>query len=390
VSPLDTSSPSTPETALEDVLDLDSAFAQAHASEQAFVRQALLDATREAIRMVDAQGNIVAQNDAATALDRDLFGFDEEDEISFNERQHRISASVQDPEAYLAALAELQGDLEFEQVIEWKHAASGRVFIRYARPVRNQGGQAIGRAFVTREITLEKENERLKDEFIALVSHELRTPLTSMIGFIDLLQDVESGPLNEEQVHFVNTLDRNTKRLLRIVGDLLFVAQSDAGRIAVSPSPQRLDPIVTHCVEEVTPSANARDLDISLTVDCQPLTNVDSERISQVVHNLLTNAIKFTEPGGSIAVRLYLEDEQACVSVTDTGMGLSPEDQQRLFTRFFRTDKATELAIQGTGLGLAICRTIVERHGGEIGVRSQEGAGSTFFVKLPVIAEDPA
>lgn len=377
---LETSSP-----APDEILDLDGAFAQAHASEQAFVRQALLDATREAIRMVDAQGNIVAQNEAATALDRDLFGFGPEEEIGFDERQRRISQSVVDPEAYLAALAELQQDLEFEQVIEWKHAATSRVFVRYARPVRNQSGQAIGRAFVTREITMEKENERLKDEFIALVSHELRTPLTSMIGFIDLLQDAESGPLNEEQEHFVNTLDRNTKRLLRIVGDLLFVAQSDAGRIAVSPSPQRLDPIVAHCVEEVRPSANARDIDLSLSIEAEPMVDVDNERIGQVVNNLLTNAVKFTEPGGQINVRLYLEDGRAFVSVTDTGMGMSEEDQARLFTRFFRTDRATELAIQGTGLGLAICRTIVERHGGEVSVRSQEGEGSTFFVKLPVI-----
>lgn len=366
--------------------DLDGAFAKAHASEQAFVHQALLDATREAIWMVDSRGHVLIENAAARHLQKDL---DVRLTESFYDLSAEVGAAASDPESYRRALDELRDDPELEQTFEWRHAASGRFFNRYSGPVRNQGGVAIGRLFITREITLEKENERLKDEFIALVSHELRTPLTSMIGFIDLLQDEESGPLNEEQEHFVTTLDRNTKRLLRIVGDLLFVAQSDAGRIAISTTPQRLDPIVAHCVEELNPSANAREIELALAIEDQPRVDADAERIGQVVNNLLTNAFKFTEPGGSVSVRLYVEENQACISVSDTGMGMSEEDQERLFTRFFRTDRATELAIQGTGLGLAICKSIVERHGGTISVQSREGEGSTFLVKLPVAEEGP-
>jgi signal transduction histidine kinase len=236
---------------------------------------------------------------------------------------------------------------------------------------------------------LAEHNERLreldlmKDEFIALVSHDLRTPLTSIRGYIELLLEGLAGDLSDEQRQWLDVIDRNSSRLLRLVADLLFIAQLDAGKIALEPGEVRLDGVAAEAVEAVLPTARLRQVDLRLEALSPVAINGDRARLGQLLDNLVSNALKFTPPGGRVDVRVGGSEAGAWLEVTDTGMGISQAEQEHLFERFFRTSSASSAAIQGTGLGLAIAQAIVNAHGGTIAVQSVEGVGTTFHIQLP-------
>ena len=232
-----------------------------------------------------------------------------------------------------------------------------------------------------------RELDRLKDEFLSLVSHELRTPLTSIRGYLDLVLDEEAGELRPEQRRFLEAVERNSGRLLRLVGDLLFVAQADAGRLSLEKAQVDLAGVAVECVEGAQPAAKEKAIALSLFASPVPILVGDRGRLAQVLDNLVSNALKFTPEGGAVAVRTSAEGDHVTVEVSDTGIGISPDDQPRLFERFFRATAAAEQAIPGTGLGLAIVKAIVEAHAGRITVESSEDHGTTFRVELPVAAE---
>jgi signal transduction histidine kinase len=229
-----------------------------------------------------------------------------------------------------------------------------------------------------------RELDRLKDEFLSLVSHELRTPLTSIRGYLDLVLQGEAGEINPEQRRFLQAVERNSGRLLRLVGDLLFVAQADAGRLSLERASVDLSELAAHCVEESAPAATEKS--VSLVLLAEPVAPLlgDRGRLAQVLDNLVSNALKFTPEGGTVQVRTHEEDGCVVLEVEDTGIGIPAADQSRLFERFFRSAVAEDQAIPGTGLGLAIVKAIVEAHSGEISISSREGAGTTFRVELPL------
>jgi len=228
-----------------------------------------------------------------------------------------------------------------------------------------------------------RELDRMKDEFISLVSHELRTPLTSIRGYVELLQ--EDGSLSDEQQRYLGVVDRNTGRLLDLVSDLLFLAQADAGKLAFELRPVELDLLVDECVEAAQPAADAKGIElVRLTKELPSPLQGDPARLAQVLDNLVSNALKFTPAGGRVQVRLSTADGVALIEVEDTGVGLAENEQEQLFERFFRSSRAFESAIPGTGLGLAIAKTIVERHGGRIGLESTVDVGTTVRVELPL------
>jgi signal transduction histidine kinase len=228
-----------------------------------------------------------------------------------------------------------------------------------------------------------RELDRMKDEFVSLVSHELRTPLTSIRGYVELLLEEANG-LSAEQKQFLGVVDRNSDRLLHLVGDLLFLAQVDAGRLAIEFDEIDLAQLVSEAVEGARPAARANGIDLRASIAPRARIVGDRARLAQVLDNLITNALKFTPGGGSVSVSVAERGGQATIEVADTGLGISREDQARLFERFFRTSRATEGAIPGTGLGLTITKAIVERHGGKISVESTEGAGTTMRVEIPL------
>jgi PAS domain S-box-containing protein len=229
-----------------------------------------------------------------------------------------------------------------------------------------------------------RELDRLKDEFISLVSHELRTPLTSIRGYLELLLDGGAGALTEDQSRFLSVVDRNSKRLMHLVGDLLFLAQVEAGKLTLELGEVDLDDVVSDSVEAAKPLADEKGIELAASLDPTPNMLGDRGRLAQVLDNLVSNAIKFTDVGGSVHVRVSSTADEAVIEVVDTGIGISPADQDLLFDRFFRSSEATERAIPGTGLGLTIAKAIVERHEGNIEIESSEGSGTTMRVRLPV------
>jgi signal transduction histidine kinase len=230
-----------------------------------------------------------------------------------------------------------------------------------------------------------REVDGLKDDLIALVSHELRTPLTSIVGYLELVQEDEDELKKEHRSH-LEVVQRNAQRLLGLVSDLLFAAQVQAGRVTLETGFVSMSELVDEAVATALPTA--ADRQISITVHASDVAHVigDRQRLAQVLDNLLSNALKFTPPNGSVVVSMFPRDTTVLIEVSDTGLGISPADQKKLFTRFFRTEAAVQKAIKGTGLGLSIVKAIVEGHGGEITVESAEGKGATFRIVLPLAA----
>jgi PAS domain S-box-containing protein len=228
------------------------------------------------------------------------------------------------------------------------------------------------------------ELDRMKDEFVALVSHELRTPLTSIVGYLEPILDREAGQLTATQERFLKTIDRNARALSRIVGDLLFLASVDAGKLTLQTEDVDLAQLVAETVEACEPSADRRRISLRIDTDEVPAVRGDRARLAQLAHNLLSNAIKFTPDGGQVEVHGHEDGSNAVIEIRDTGIGIPADEIPRLFTRFYRATSATEHAISGTGLGLAIVKSISDAHHGAIEVDSSPGVGTTMRVLLPL------
>jgi signal transduction histidine kinase/CHASE3 domain sensor protein len=274
---------------------------------------------------------------------------------------------------------------------EIEDPASGHVFARYVARLDDAEVGLHGRVVVLRDVTTEREAERVKDEFFALVSHELRTPLTSIIGYLELLRDEvtdadRTDPAVAQRAQFLGIVDRNARRLLRLVGDLLFVAQVEAGELSLEEGEVELDAVARESVEAAGPRAAHGGVELVLEAEPVAVCRGDRDRLAQALDNLVSNAIKFTPGGGRVTVRLARDGDSAVLEVQDTGIGIAQDDLRRLFERFFRTERATSAAIPGVGLGLTIAQAIVHGHEGEISVSSENGGGTTFRIRLPLRA----
>jgi len=231
---------------------------------------------------------------------------------------------------------------------------------------------------------------RTKDQFLSNISHELRTPLNSIIGFTDLLltEDLGAGaaPLSEQQRDFLETVARNGRHLLELINELLDLQRIAAGRMELRPEPVELAGLLAEAAGSV--QAQAQQRRHALVVQSPPdglRVLADRGRVRQVLLNLLSNAIKFTPDGGRISVVAAPANggTAARVAVTDSGIGIAPEDQGKLFQEFVQLDASASRKYEGTGLGLALSRRLIELHGGAIGVESETGKGSTFWFTLP-------
>jgi len=231
-----------------------------------------------------------------------------------------------------------------------------------------------------------QEAEKVKEEFFALVSHELRTPLSSIVGYVELLlEETEEGRLTEpERQRFLEIVDRNARRLQRLVGDLLFVARLEAGRLDLQHMDVDLSQTARDSIDAAKRQADRSGVRLRDEIADGLEIHGDPDRLGQVMDNLLSNALKFTPDGGEVGLRLFALDGTAELEVWDTGIGIPADEQPRLFERFFRASSATDAAVPGVGLGLSITRAIVESHGGRLSFTSTEGKGTTFRVQLPL------
>jgi signal transduction histidine kinase len=351
------------------------------------VLRAVLNSTIDGILLSDADGNMQLANRPLVQLTREM-GMSFEGPVV--DRLLSVEHRVRDKDAYRAAMERLRANPDESTFDEFEDAVSGRVFQGFTSPVVDDRGGFLGRIWTLREVTQQRELDRLKDEFVATVSHELRTPLTSMMGFLEMIREGEAGELNDEQKRFLAIVYRSSERLQRLVGDLLFVARLDANGLQLQFGDAQLDDIVRDSIESSGALARARGISLVAEVDPMPAVSGDKERLSQLVGNLVSNALKFTPAGGSVVARAFVDGGRAVVEIVDTGIGIPLGEQSRLFQRFFRSSTATEQAIPGTGLGLVISRAIAEAHGGTIGVTSAAGEGTTFRVELPLEPEEVA
>jgi len=285
----------------------------------------------------------------------------------------------------------LDGADKVESEERWSIDGEDRTFLVVRYPVVDGTGRrfAIGAIFV--DITRQKEVEeelreldRMKGEFVATVSHELRTPLTSITGYAEMMLSGDDDPVHRKMIQVV---DRNARRLLTLVEDLLTLSRVDSGAGARMDEEVDLAELVSSVAGVLTPAMESQgvELDVRVPTDLPCLIGNRSQ-LERVLLNLVSNAIKFSTTGSTVTVTGCVpEIDRPAVefSVTDTGIGIPPEEQDQLFTRFYRTEQARQRAIQGTGLGLAVVRQIVEQHHGAIGVVSAAGEGATFTVTLP-------
>lgn len=255
--------------------------------------------------------------------------------------------------------------------------------ILFAERLADRAAVAIAKARLYEQVL---QANRAKSEFISLVTHELRIPMTSIRGYADLLLAELAGPLSDSQKQFLKTIRRNLDRMAVLVGDLADINRMESGRMTFELGEFDLNQLVEEVARDLADALDARQQTLTLALaPLLPAAYADRTRIVQVLENLLDNAHKYTPEGGAITVWTQRVGDRLEVAVSDNGIGISPEDQARLFTQFFRSDHDAVRAQNGWGLGLSIARKLVEAQGGQIEFNSVLGEGSTFSFTVPLV-----
>lgn len=289
-----------------------------------------------------------------------------------------IARWSQDPSSYQ------QGEMYAGQLT----LENGRIILVHLAPVILQS-DFLGTVSIFRDITREVEVDRLKSEFVATVSHELRTPMTAIKGYVDILTMGAAGALNENQMHFLAVVRNNIERLSILLNDLLDISRIESGRVTLNIRPVNLYEIAEEVVTETLRRSQTENKPMALSVnapkDLPPVIG-DKDRVRQILSNLINNAYNYTPENGVIHVNIHQQNKELQVDVQDNGIGIKPEDQARLFERFYRGEHPLVLATPGTGLGLPIVRQLVEMHKGRLWMQSTgiPGEGSTFSFTLPI------
>lgn len=283
------------------------------------------------------------------------------------------------PEAYQSGEF-LSDQLEIERQVVSMHLS----------PVISPTREFLGVVAAFRDITAEVEADRAKSEFVSTVSHELRTPMTSVKGYVDLLLMGATGPLNDMQQQFLNVIRTNTNRLTSLVNDLLDMSRIEGGKVELNRQPVNMTELINQVVLTLTPKLEEKGLQLLTMVPMDlPRVYGDPDRVVQILTNLVGNAYKYTPVGGEVSIHAYIKDAMFHVAVADTGIGIAPEDQSRIFSRFYRVDDPLVQEAGGTGLGLAITASLVQMHGGQIFLESEPGEGSIFTATFPLAEGEP-
>jgi len=262
-------------------------------------------------------------------------------------------------------------------------------------PINDKVGNVSGFLHLARDITEKKryeqrlrELDRMKSDFVSNVSHELRTPLTAIKGSADNMLDGITGPLNEKQTRYLTRMKSNADRLTRLINNVLDLSRIEAGKIDLKSAYLSLVTLAQEVAESIRPVATEKLISLEVaSPDIGVTAWADRDKITQVLMNLVGNAVKFTPPHGKVTVAVNRNGDQWMqISVTDTGPGIPAEEAEKIFDRFYQIDQTGKQKARGTGLGLAISKVLVEMHGGKIWLTSEEGKGSTFSFRLPLSA----
>lgn len=330
----------------------------------------LLQTIADPLLILDPAKRVVSLNSAAEQL------FPQTDGPLVGKAFNKVTDS-----AGLQAFVHEQAPLE-----EWSPDES-TAYIPRIQPIMNSDQQVAGYMLVLRDITRFKQLNRNQSEFMRIVSHDLRSPLTSMQGFASMLEQGLVGELNEKQSQFVEKILSGISQITALVDNI-----QDAGRFDIETGfyeMQRsycdLGEVVQRIVSSHLVPAEKQELSITVHVDPDvPIINADSNMLERAITNLVDNAIKYTPNGGKIEVAVRVQGPAVILSVKDTGLGISPENQKQLFQRHVRISRQEFKKIKGSGLGLFIVRSVAQRHGGDAWVESVEGQGTTFFFSIPL------
>ena len=342
--------------------------------------EAVLESIAEGIIVADADGRVVRVNAAAEGI----LGVSRERVLGRPLAQLLTSTTGQEIswERLRQSIEPLQVLCELERKQVQVHAALVR------SPYQ---GRPMGLVAVLRDITKEIQAERAKREFITTVSHELRTPLTAILGYAEVLYSQMAGKLTDAQRRFVRVIHTNARRMITIANNLIALAEAERGRLELQYEETDLALILGEVVETFVPQMRAREVEWDLEIeDDLPLIEADPERIRQIVTNLVSNAVKYTFPGGRVTVGAGVvresdgEAHYCRIWVQDTGIGIPPEEQSLIWERFYRPKDPLRVEAGGLGVGLAVVRSLTEAHGGRVWVDSAPGKGSTFTVLLPI------
>jgi len=364
---------------------------------------AIVESTDDAIKSMATDGTVISWNAAAERL----YGYTADEFLGH-------------PVLELFPPSEIAGVLEvFRRVVQ-----DGQVERCELRQIRKDGeridvaatlspirvgGTIVGVSAVSRNITARKqadealqsalqheqktvrdlqELDRLRNDFISDVSHELRTPLTSISGYAELLAGGSFGNVTKGQGDALDVIDRNTKRLLDLIEDIMALSRMESGVFSLTLKSTDLCALITAAGRAIASAAEARGITFTSEIDPEIGSGVvDPSQLDRALLNVLSNAVKFTPKGGRVRMEARRENENIVISVSDSGIGIELGDQQEVFKRFFRSSLATRSAIQGTGLGLVITKTIIDHHHGSIDLESEPGRGTTVRIKIPTNAQ---
>jgi two-component system phosphate regulon sensor histidine kinase PhoR len=253
-----------------------------------------------------------------------------------------------------------------------------------AVPIKKADDEMSGAVVLFHDITELKQLDQIRREFVANVSHELRTPLSILRGYIEVLLDEPETP-REELARILSIMERHSKRLQRLVDDLLSLAQLESSQATLELSDVRVDELFNNLIRDWKEKLAAKNLKVIVDLTPEAFTlHADGTRLEEILHNLLDNAVKFSRENGQIHLQAVRRDSEMVLSVTDNGLGIGKEHLPRIFERFYRADKARSRELGGTGLGLAIVKHIAQLHGGRVEAESELGHGTTIRVVLPL------
>jgi len=360
------------------------------------ILRATLEATHEGMVIVDMNRRVLVWNRHFTRM------LDIPEQI-METRDHRLviahaAKNFREPEAAMDVIEAMHNthDVAHDEL----HCLDGRIIDRYSAPVTLPNGDSVGRVTFLRDATTERRaTETLerareaaeaashaKSMFLANMSHELRTPLNAVIGLSDLLLLEGSDPLTTKQRQYLEGIVQSGRHLLAMVNDVLDLAKIEAGKHAIEIEEVGAQEAIAEAVELLQTLARDRGVSLEASVDPDvPQIKADRIRLRQILYNLISNAVKFTDRNGRVRVSVTSDSRGVAIRVTDTGIGIAPEDMSRLFRAFEQLNLPSGDRPGGTGLGLALTKRLVDMHGGTIDVTSKLGAGTTFTVRLPVV-----
>ena len=354
--------------------------------------ETILSSIGEGVYVLDKSEKIVLFNDAASRLlgwEKDeVLGKAELDILNpQDEKGHKIShQDYKVPQAWQAGQTQTFKNLFFKK----KNKKVLPVSLA-AAPIKDKKGQVMAGVIAFRDITIEREIDRMKSEFVSVASHQLRTPLSSIKWFLEMILSGRSGKTTSKQNEFIKEAYVSNQRMIELVNSLLNVSRIETGRLAISPAPTDLIALTESVVTEIMPEIKTKKLQFQFITPKKklPLVNIDEKVIRQVLQNLINNACKYTPDRGKIEVEVSEKGEDVLFRVEDTGHGIPKDQQDKIFQKFFRADNVILEATEGSGLGLYIAKSAIELSGGRIWFESTEKKGTTFYFTIPKRGSKP-